>query len=109
VNFLIDAQLPPALAKFLTDRGHNAEHVESLGLLKADDPAIWNYAATKGAVIVTKDEDFPDLAALRPGGPPVVWLRIGNCSNRALLSWLDPLLPTILHRLAAGDSVVEVV
>jgi predicted nuclease of predicted toxin-antitoxin system len=30
VRFLIDAQLPPRLATFLTTRGHEAVHVESL-------------------------------------------------------------------------------
>ena len=40
-----------------------------------------------GAVIVTKDEDFPERSPRSPCPPSVVWLRIGNCSNSALSAW----------------------
>ena len=43
-----------------------------------------------------------------PFPPSVVWLRIGNCSNRALSAWFRPLWPEIKRRLTAGDRVVEV-
>ena len=35
MNFLIDAQLPPALARLITALGHNAIHVEDAELLLA--------------------------------------------------------------------------
>jgi hypothetical protein len=31
MNFLVDAQLPPALARLITSLGHNAVHVEEAG------------------------------------------------------------------------------
>ena len=34
----------------------------------------------------------------------IVWLRIGNTSNRALLAWLVPLWPEIISRIEAGTS-----
>lgn len=37
-RFLIDAQLPPALARWLVAQGHAAEHVNDAGLDGADDP-----------------------------------------------------------------------
>jgi predicted nuclease of predicted toxin-antitoxin system len=40
-------------------------------------------------------------------GPAVVWLRVGNCSNRALRIWLDPLLPAIVRQLEQGDRLIE--
>jgi len=40
VKFLIDAQLPPALARWLQDAGYQAEHVGDLGLREANDSAI---------------------------------------------------------------------
>ena len=109
LNFLVDAQLPPALARFLQSHGYAAVHVADAGLLNSDDNPIWECALDRGAVIVTKDEDFADFATLRANGPPVVWLRVGNCSNRALLTWFAPLLPSIVERLASGDALVEVV
>ena len=38
----------------------------------------------------------------------MVWLRIGNCTNGVLFAWLEPLLPAITRRLAAGERLVEV-
>jgi len=51
VRFLIDQQLPPALAGFLQDQGHGAQHVRELGLKEADDATIWRYAAENGMVV----------------------------------------------------------
>ena len=58
MKFLVDAQLPPALAHWLREGGHEAEHVEDTGLREANDGAIWAHAVQSGAIIVTKDEDF---------------------------------------------------
>jgi predicted nuclease of predicted toxin-antitoxin system len=41
VKFLVDAQLPPALARWLREAGHEAEHVEFVGLREESDSAIW--------------------------------------------------------------------
>jgi len=58
LRFLVDAQLPPALARQIGSLGHEAEHVADSGRARATDTAIRAYAAETGAVIVTKDEDF---------------------------------------------------
>ena len=59
------------------------------------------------AVIITKDEDFKDRALLAKTKAKVVLIRVGNCSNRALLQWLAPALPGILDRLKAGEGLIE--
>ena len=89
----VDAQLPPALARFLDEQGHFAEHVFDLCFNEAEDSVIWDYALRHSAVIVTKDEDFSIRTALQRTGPAIVWLRAGNTSNRALPAWFAPLLP----------------
>lgn len=43
-----------------------------------------------------------------PAAPAVVWLRTGNCTNRVLFAWLEPLLPEILRQLESGQRLVEV-
>jgi predicted nuclease of predicted toxin-antitoxin system len=108
MRFLVDAQLPPALATWLAARGHQAQAVRDAGLRGATDSAIWAAGLQQGAVIITKDEDFVERALQTTTGPQVVWLRIGNCTNRVLLTWLEPLLPGILRELSAGARVVEV-
>ncbi len=108
MNFLIDAQLPPALATWLTQQGHTAEHVDNVGLRNADDIVIWNHALRNGAIVATKDEDFAERTARTTSGPIILWLRIGNATNRAVLEWLGPRWARIVTLLEAGDRLIEV-
>jgi predicted nuclease of predicted toxin-antitoxin system len=109
MRFLVDAQLPPALARWLAERSHSAERVSDRGMAGADDRDIWEYARTTGAVIVTKDGDFATRRALASEGPTVVWIRLGNTRRRELLSWFTSRLPAVLEALARGESLIEIV
>jgi predicted nuclease of predicted toxin-antitoxin system len=66
VKFLVDAQLPPAVARWLRDAGHDAQAVREAGLREAEDDAIWKHALAAGAAIITKDEDFPTPSNQHP-------------------------------------------
>jgi len=109
MTFLIDAQLPPALARALNGAGHPSQHVSTVGLLQADDDAIWQYAMANGLVVLTKDEDSVIRRWLEAEGPQIVWLRIGNCSNRELLTKFLPLWADVVQRLRQREVVVEVI
>lgn len=108
MRFLVDAQLPPALARWLVAKGHEASHVLDHDMLEAGDAAIWAQAERLGAVIVSKDEDFVHLRTLRPQGPALVWVRVGNTTRRELLAWFAELLPDIERALVAGERLIEV-
>jgi len=108
MKLLVDNQLPVALARFLDAEGLPAEHLRDIGLQAAPDPVIWEYARLNRRVIVTKDEDFPQLVD-RYGSPPqVVWVRLGNCRKVALLDAFKLILPTLRESLIAGNAVTEV-
>ena len=107
MRLLVDAQLPPALARRLEALGQIAEHVADRGMASASDDAIRDYAASVGAVIVTKDEDFA-VRRLLAGGPAVVWLRLGNTRRTALLNRVEGDLPEIVAALERGETLVEV-
>ena len=106
---MVDAQLPPALARWLRDAGCEAEHVEDAGLRGAADAAIWAQALRTESIIVTKDEDFAARSAQAKTGPVVVWLRVGNTTNRALLEWFAARWPGIARLLEQGGRLVEVI
>jgi predicted nuclease of predicted toxin-antitoxin system len=109
MRFLVDAQLPPALARWLVAQGHHAEHVAELKMEAASDAAIWRRAERYRAVIVTKDENFAIWRNARQGETPaVVWLRIGNTRRQELLGWFEPLLPKIVKALDQDETLVEV-
>ena len=69
MRFLVDAQLPPALARWLSAHVHEAEHVLDRHMETATDSAIWDFACQNDAVIVTKDEDFAQRKMLGPQVP----------------------------------------
>ncbi|MEV4421260.1 DUF5615 family PIN-like protein [Patulibacter sp. NPDC049589] len=107
MRFLVDAQLPPALARLLTSRGHHAEHVTDIDRGGAPDRELWDYALRHDAVLITKDEDFSDMVLFRDPAPVVVWVRVGNTRRRALLEWFDPLVDQIVEMVDAGHRLIE--
>ena len=108
MRFVVDAQLPPALARWIADQEHDAEHVADAGMTAASDREIWRYAEAVGAVIVTKDEDFARRRSLEPDGPAIVWLRFGNTRRAALLRQFGRAFPMILAALARQERLIEV-
>lgn len=108
MRWIVDAQLPPALARLLAERGHEAFHVYDLAMNEAEDGAIWNEALTRGAIILTKDEDFAARALISRDAPVIVWLRLGNASKRGLFQWFEPLLPELISRVEMGEKLIEV-
>ena len=108
MRFLVDAQLPPALARHIVSFGHDAEHVADSARSRAADQAIRVYAAEIEAVIVTRDEDFA-VHRLLHEGPAIVWVRVGNTRRTALLDRFTTELPTIVAALERGETIVELV
>lgn len=107
--FLIDAQLPPVLAEALRQAGSSAIHVADIGLLTASDEEIWNEAAIRSAILVTKDRDFLQLRAAMADGPTILWIRVGNKDNRTLIAQILRALPAIIGAVDRGEGVIEFV
>lgn len=107
MHFLIDAQLPPALARWLSDQGYSADHVVDLGLGGASDEVIWDHALTNAQVIVSKDDDFAIRRSLVAIGPPIVWVRFGNVSRTQTIARFERVLPVVIEALNQGEALVE--
>lgn len=84
MKLLFDHNLPPSLVARLSTLFPQSEHVFVLGLDRASDLEIREYAKEQSFVIVTKDADFSDLCVLRGFPPNIVWIRRGNCTTRDL-------------------------
>lgn len=78
MKLLFDQNLSPTLVSRLSDVFPGSDHVFRLGLDKATDDAVWNYAYDHNFTLVSKDADFSDMSLLRGYPPKVLWLRIGN-------------------------------
>ena len=105
----VDAQLPPVLSQWIEAPGKiRAVHISEVGLLRAEDPEIFEKARAAGAVVLTKDEDFVQLQE-RLGAPPqLVWLTCGNLSNRQLKHRLLSRWQRAIELLRVGEPLVEI-
>lgn len=73
--FLVDQQLPKALATSLSERGHDARHIKEYdGGTTMPDPDIALLADSEDRFVVTKDDDFRITHLL--GKPPALLLHV---------------------------------
>ncbi len=66
------------------DLFHGSIHVRDVGMERANDQVVWNYAAKQGLTIVTKDADLHQMSFLHGHPPKVVWVQRGNCSTHEI-------------------------
>ena len=109
MRFLVDNQLPPSLARWLRNRGHDAEHVFERGLYLLDDRSLWARAMADARIVVSKDEDFLYLTSQPNDTGRFLWVRLGNCRNDALLAAFSASFDTIVAAFDSGQSVVELI
>ena len=89
-------------------RGHDCDHVLELNWDKAQDQELWARCANEQSVIVSKDEDFLFLANRPNDKGRLVWVRLGNCRNHALLRAFDLAQDAMVAALKAGQRIVEI-
>ena len=106
VRLLFDQNLSPRLVRRLTDVFPGSLHVTTVGLDRAPDLVVWEYARQHGLMLATKDVDFADLAAIRGFPPRVVWLRLRNCTTAEVESTLRQQASAILQ--VSTDPLVGV-
>ncbi|MBI3894527.1 MAG: DUF5615 family PIN-like protein [Acidobacteria bacterium] len=88
MKLLFDQNLPPSLVERLADLYPDCAHVSRIGLERAQDEVVWNYARENAFTIVTKDADFGEMSILLHPPPKVIWLRRGNCSSDEIAEML---------------------
>ncbi len=105
----VDAQLSPALARWISEHvGLTAHSVRDLGLRDAKDAEIFHRARTPGIIVMTKDRDFVELVQ-RLGPPPqILWLTCGNTTNEWLRQVLASALPQALQLFERGEPMIEI-
>ena len=84
MKLLLDQNLSPRLTKQLAEIYPGSTHVQSVGLDRASDETVWDYARQNDYLIVTKDSDFHERSILLGPPPKVVWIRRGNCSTQQI-------------------------
>jgi predicted nuclease of predicted toxin-antitoxin system len=84
VKIKLDENVPADLQAIFRG-GHEADTVQSEGLLGKDDETTWAAAQVEGRFLITQDLDFSDLRKFMPGTHcGILLLRLRNPSRSAL-------------------------
>ena len=84
MKLLLDQNLSPRLVNRLASVYLDMSHVALVGLDRASDAEVWEYARANDYIIETKDSDFNDISLLRGAPPQIIWLRLGDCTTDAV-------------------------
>jgi predicted nuclease of predicted toxin-antitoxin system len=104
VKLLLDENISFRLVAPLQASFPGSSHVGTEGLERATDAQVWEFAAAKGFVVVSKDDDFSALSALRGHPPKLIKLSLGNCSNSELLKILLAQAEQLTSQLASAET-----
>ncbi len=91
MKILIDENISwRIISKLKILQGFEFIHVNKTELVKPPkDLEIWNYAKANKLSIITNDEDFIDLVAVKSFPPKIIVLKTGNQSTQFLANLLD--------------------
>lgn len=87
MKLLLDENLSRRIVPALQSGFPGSSQVALLGLERANDRTIWDFAKSNGYVIVTGDADFEEMSLILGAPPHVVRVR-GNLSNTRVLALL---------------------
>ena len=108
MKFIVDTQLPPALASFISKKGFDCLHTVSYEngyFLK--DAEIISIAISEGRTVITKDSDFKDNFIAKGIPPKVLYLTFGNCKNQELFGYFEEHLIQIVGLFANSTEFIE--
>jgi predicted nuclease of predicted toxin-antitoxin system len=106
MKLLIDANLSYRLVKRINHLFQATLHVERTGLpIPASDLEIWEWAVQNSYILLlTRDEDFVQIAAQKGFPPKIVMLRIQNRSTEYVASLLERHYEEIQNLVSSPDE-----
>jgi predicted nuclease of predicted toxin-antitoxin system len=85
MKFLVDAQLPVRLARFLQMEGYDAVHTRDLPRKnQTTDTEINTISTQENRIVITKDSDFLDSFLIRQEPHKLLLVTTGNITNAEL-------------------------
>jgi predicted nuclease of predicted toxin-antitoxin system len=103
---LLDQGLPYSTVRYLRVLGWDVIHTIDVGMERATDQAIIEYARQKSRFCVTLDSDFHSLIALaNTSDPSVIRIRQEGLSGQRVAELLAQIYPEIENDLAKGAFV----
>jgi len=106
-RFIVDEDLPIALAEMLKRKGHWAEHVCHAGLRGADDLTVFKHAQLQKAILITADKGFSDIRRFPIGSHyGIIVLRLKRRKRIEILQRFCQVLSQLKGRSLQGRLIV---
>ena len=103
---LLDQGLPRSAASLLRDEGWDVVHTGDIGLSRATDREILDFARTEERVIITLDSDFHTiLAVTNASSPSVIRIRLEGLRGPDLALLIKRIWPKVEPQLKKGGMV----
>lgn len=112
LEFWIDLNLPPKMAKWLIDDFKvNAKSFKDLLFTDEPDIKVYKIAAQKSNMIIitTKDIDFSNYQNIVGSPPRILYLNVGNISNKNLKKLIEERFAEIIQIfLTTNEPLIEI-
>jgi predicted nuclease of predicted toxin-antitoxin system len=106
MKFIIDAQLPKRLARFLQSEGYDAVHTLDLPQQNATPDAMINsISVEQHRVVITKDADFVESFLLQGKPHKLLLIGTGNIKNSELEQLIAENLQQLVELLNAHSYI----
>jgi Uncharacterized protein conserved in bacteria len=106
MNFLVDAQLPISLARFLRDKGFDVIHTSELPSgNETTDSEINRISLSEQRIVISKDGDFYHTFTATKEPYKLLHVRTGNITNFKLVEIFEKNLAAILDEFEESDIV----
>ncbi len=107
MKFIVDAQIPRKVTKWLADSGYDAIHTLYLPAQNAtQDRQIIALSMEEQRIVITKDKDFYNTYLLQGVPYKILMITTGNISNQSLLALLEQNFEQIAL-LLVENNVIE--
>lgn len=105
-RFLLDQGLPRTTALHLKNKEWDVLHAGDIGLSKAKDLELLEYARLDKRIIITLDSDFHSyLAVTNADAPSVIRIRIEGLKAGKMAELIDIVWPEVEHAVKYGAMV----
>jgi predicted nuclease of predicted toxin-antitoxin system len=85
MKFIVDAQLPFLIVKFIRKNGYDVIHTDHLpNKERTKDSEIRSISLKENRIVITKDSDFFDSYILKGIPKKLLWVTTGNIKNDLL-------------------------
>ncbi len=105
-KLLLDKNISQRIVARICHIYSSAAHVKDFSFEQADDDAIWEFAKSKGYLIVSKDSDFHQKSLLWGHPPKLIYLRVGNYTTSYITQVLINSYATITAFAEDGSILI---